>query len=506
MKKFSVERYEKLMDNLVEGILITDEKGVVVKANLGVEKIFDTKGKLFINKPLQELIGRQVFDIIWKKAININEEKGTSQEAVITRLSGEKRDVLINSFACIDPNGKPEVIFVIIKDITTRKRLEKDLMKTRKKSEELNRLKNAFLANMSHEIRTPLNAILGFADLLDDDKLINSEQSSLIKIIKTSGYSLLQIINNMVDLSRLEAGELILKISDIDLHNLVTDLYEEFKDEANKKELRLILNKNIKYKNLIIKSDYKRLKHIISNLLSNAIKFTSSGNIIFGYTLSDDEVDIYVKDTGIGIAPEFQEVIFDSFRQIDISLSRHFEGAGLGLSLSRKLVKLLGGRIELKSTVGVGSSFSVCLPYAMGKKHMAHLNGLKSDSGMTLPKNLNILIVEDTYSNYLYMERLFARHNIQVLLWAKDGKEAIMILKDNPEIDLILMDLNMPIMDGFTATKEIRKFDKTVKIIAVTAYTLRTEEEDALKAGCNAYLSKPVLESALLEKVNRVFD
>ena len=392
-------------------------------------------------------------------------------------------------------------------DLTKQKQAEEKLRAALEKAEESDRLKSAFLANMSHEIRTPMNGILGFSDLLDNPNLSKEEISRYVQIIKNSGARLLNIINDLIDISKIEAGQMEINLETYDLNGQLNYLYDFFKPEAESKRLNLVVEPGITDRIILIHTDKEKMYAILTNLLKNAIKYCPSGTIEFGYELKEKNnnpvVEFFVKDTGIGIPPDRQEAIFDRFVQADIEDKKAYEGAGLGLSITKAYVEMLGGEIWLKSN-DKGTVFYFTIPYGnnIGKTKQPDAT-VKKEQVKQNTKKLTILIAEDEEVSYNYLEILLRKLNNPTLLRAKNGQEAVEIVKNNPQIDLILMDVKMPVMGGYDATKQIRTFNKEVIIIAQTAFALEGDREKTEEAGCNDYISKPINKKELIDKINR---
>jgi CheY-like chemotaxis protein len=384
-------------------------------------------------------------------------------------------------------------------DITERKKKELELLKAKEKAEESDRLKSAFLANMSHEIRTPMNGILGFADLLKSPDLTGDEQSQYIHIIKKSGDRMLNIINDIVDISKIESGQMKVSVSETKINEQTEFIYTFFKPEADIKGIQLKSTNGLPDEEAIINTDREKLYAILTNLVKNAIKFTSSGSIEFGYVKKGKHLEFYVKDSGYGIPYNRQMAIFDRFVQADIADSRAFQGAGLGLSISKAYVEMLGGEIRVESEEGQGSTFYFTIPYSdkSGQNPLDHTEMENIDK--TQIKKLKILIVEDDETSEMLLS-IAVRSLSKELLKVRSGADAIKTCRANPDLDLIFMDIKMPEMDGYEAARLIRQFNKDVYIIAQTAFGLAEEREKAIAAGCNEYISKPI-DIALLKGI-----
>ncbi|MBE0651288.1 MAG: response regulator [Bacteroidales bacterium] len=392
--------------------------------------------------------------------------------------------------------------FLLRKKVISRTR---ELQKAKESAEESDRLKTAFLANMSHEIRTPMNGILGFTDLLREPDLSIEERERYIEIIHQSGHRMLSTVNDIIEISKIEAGLVTLKPVSIDLNTTLKDLLSFFKPEAEKKGTSLLVEKVISEQKATITTDKIKFESILSNLIKNAVKYTYNGEIKTGYDYENGRIVFYVKDTGEGIPESRQKAIFDRFVQADIEDRKAMGGSGLGLSIAKAYAEALGGDLWLEhSAPGKGTEFRFRLP----------LNNLqiplqfKSEKGQKkaddFSKRLNVMVVEDDEVSYQYMYKL-VKHLTDNIFWAKDGKEALKMLEENPGINLILMDMLMPNMTGFEATRRIREFNKDIIIIAQTALALANEKEEILASGCNDYLSKPVFLAALKNVVSKYF-
>ena len=403
-----------------------------------------------------------------------------------------------------DHEGKIVGTFGISKDITDQKMAEIELLKAKEKAEESDRLKSAFLANMSHEIRTPMNGILGFAYLLKEPGLSGENQQEYIQIIEKSGARMLNIINDIIDISKIEAGQVEVTLSETNVNDQTNYIYNFFKPEVEQKGLQFILKNGLPSKDAIIKTDREKIYAILTNLVKNAIKFTQQGSIEFGYNLQSSKLEFFIRDTGAGIPKEQIKLIFERFRQGSESLSKKYEGSGLGLSISKAYVELLGGKIRVESEVGKGSIFYFTLPYAgETESHIAQNDILIMESENQM-KTLNILLVEDDEASSLLLS-LAVKPVAKKVLFAYNGVEAVEKCRNNPDIDLVLMDMKMHELDGFEATRQIRGFNKDIVIIAQTAYTLTGDKEKAMEAGCNDYISKPIKRDQLLALVNNYF-
>jgi len=389
-------------------------------------------------------------------------------------------------------------------DITERKHAEQELIIAKERAEESDRLKSAFLANMSHEIRTPMNGILGFAEILKEPGLTGEEQQKYINIIEKSGVRMLNIINNIVDISKIEAGLMKINLSESNINEQIDYMCTFFKLEVEAKGMKLYCNKTLPSKEAIIRTDREKLYAIFTNLVKNAIKYSKEGTIEIGYYKKEDTIEFYVKDTGIGIPKDRHEAIFKRFIQADSADKMACQGAGLGLSITKAYVEMLGGKIRVESEEGIGSTFYFTLPCnPEPAKETAMQQPALSNKNYHVRK-LKILIVEDDKVSEILIDALVKMFGKEIL-HAKTGIEAVEACQKNPDIDLVLMDIRMPEMSGYEATRQIRKFNKEVVIIAQTAYGLSGDREKAMEAGCNDYISKPIKKEKLVKLMNNIF-
>jgi signal transduction histidine kinase/CheY-like chemotaxis protein len=384
-----------------------------------------------------------------------------------------------------------------------------ELVQAKEDAEKSDRLKSAFLANMSHEIRTPMNGILGFAELLKEPKLTGDEQQEFISIIEKSGVRMLNIINDLIDIAKVEAGEMKVSISRTNINEQVDYIYDLFSAEVESKGMHLSSIKSFENKEAFIATDTEKIYAILTNLVKNAIKYSSEGSIQFGYILNPDrepaELEFFVKDTGPGIPKNRQEDIFNRFVQGDIDDRQALQGAGLGLSITKAYVEILGGEIRVESEEGKGSQFYFTIPYIKE-------SGLERTDNEAFHENteenqvqkLIVLIAEDDKASERLLTKTIEKICQKIIL-VRTGVEAIKAIHNNPDINLVLMDIKMPGMDGYEATRQIRRFNKDVIIIAQTAYGLSGDREKAIEAGCNDYISKPVTRILLLELIKSYF-
>ncbi|MBN1597039.1 MAG: PAS domain-containing protein [Bacteroidales bacterium] len=377
-----------------------------------------------------------------------------------------------------------------------------ELEKAKVKVEESDRLKTAFLANLSHEIRTPMNGILGFADLLKKEKLTPKAQKRYIEIIEQSGLRMLNLIEDLVDISMIESNQVEIRNELTNLNQLMDKVYHFFKPQAQHKELEFEVRKGLLPEECNIMIDTVKLEQILTNLVNNAIKFTADGKVEMGYKLIKDTLHFWVTDTGIGIAEEMHKLIFERFRQVNKTYLSGIEGTGLGLAISKAFIELMGGKIRVDSDTGKGATFKFTLPYS--KVELKHSSGAVKEQPV-VKTALTILIAEDDEISYMFLEELLAENNATIL-HAKNGQQAIELFQQNPEVRLILMDIKMPVMNGLDATRRIRELDGNVPILAQTAYASQNDKQQVLDAGCNGYITKPIDQNELLTAINSILE
>lgn len=377
-----------------------------------------------------------------------------------------------------------------------------ELIQAKEHAEESDKLKSAFLANMSHEIRTPMNGILGFSELLKEPGLTGDQQQKYIRIIEKSGARMLNIINDIVDISKIEAGLMIVNNKNSNINEIVKFIYIFFKPQVEEKGMKFLFKKTLPIKDVSIRTDSEKVYSILTNLVKNAIKYSKQGTIEIGYTKKGETLEFFVKDTGIGIPKDRQSAIFERFIQADITDKMALQGAGLGLSISKAYVEMLGGRIWVESEEGIGSTFYFSLPYT---KVLEERETVTAHDEANQVKNLKILIAEDDETSEMLIS-IDVEMVGKEILKARNGAEAVEICRTNPDIDLILMDIQMPVMNGYDATRQIRQFNKDVVVIAQTAFILSGDREKAIAAGCNDYTTKPIIRAELLALIHKHFN
>jgi len=496
-----------LIDSVPDLIFFKDKDGKFLGCNKAFEdytgrKEIDFKGKTDYDFFTKE----QADDYAKSDAEILNSKESVRNNELTTYPDGRK--VLYDTMKTIffDAKGNPLGLIGISRDITEIEETQNKLTAAKEKAEEADKLKTAFLANMSHEIRTPMNAIIGFSDLLTDDDLTRNEKLDYSVHIKKAGESLMNLISDIIDIAKIEAGQLQINNAACNLDELLNDLvgtYSEVITKAGKDDLKIRLFKQVGVNGLVMMTDPFRLRQVLSNLIGNATKFTERGHIEFGYLLKDDEtIEFIVRDTGMGIPISKQKDIFQRFSQVDSSNTRKYGGTGLGLAISKNIVEIMGGKIWLESEPEKGSSFCFTLPF--NPVYSAEVSETKDSKNIQEHdwQGKTILVAEDVPSNFMFIEAALRRTNAR-LLWAQDGKQAVSMALQDLSIDLILMDIQLPELNGYEATAEILKVRKNLPVISQTAYALSGEKEKSLKAGCIDYIPKPIKSENLIAIIGK---
>jgi signal transduction histidine kinase len=405
------------------------------------------------------------------------------------RLQREGRDeisVVYNAFN--------KMLEQIEKRDDARDLVEQNLQKAKERAEQADYLKTSFLTNMSHEIRTPMNAILGFTNLLIEEDLPQEQRQEYLKVINESGNTLLNLVNDILDISKIEAGQLAIAKANCDINEIFIELYisfNEIKAQKKKEHIDIVINNPFANRDLVVRTDPFRLRQVFVNLLGNALKFTDKGSIELGVIPINNMLEFYVEDTGIGINEGHMEEIFHRFRKIDEEKSRLYRGAGLGLAICKDIVQLLGGDISVESAVGEGSTFRFTIPFDQVDAVGVKTNTVESKVLKRLDlSDKTILIAEDEPNNFEFLNQLLQKYNATIV-WARNGEEAIRRVSEQ-QFDLVLMDVKMPKIDGYEATRKIKTLFPKLRIIAQTAYTSPEEIEKCLESGCDYYVSKPI--------------
>ena len=389
----------------------------------------------------------------------------------------------------------------ISRDITRLKQVHEDLIKANIGAEASNRLKSNFLANISHEIRTPLNSVVGFSNLLLNNNLTNEVKEEYIEHINHNSEKLLQIIGDIIDLSRLESSQIEITYEEASLSAIVNEIIEEARQIIRRNEKPIILNVKNHFEDVgdLIFTDRIWLKRVLNHLMDNAVKFTLEGSVEFSYLLENQNIVFKIRDTGIGINKENLGRIFEEFRQEFDGHHRPFEGLGIGLTLAKEVIERMGGKIVVESEKGVGSEFSFSIPYRPAGSPKSKVATVINESIMKPIdwSSRKCLLVDDNKDVLIYLNRVLTDTGVSIIT-ARSGFEAIEIIKATPDIDVVLLDMQMPEMNGIETTREIRKIRKNLPIIAQTAFIFEDDKDIILEAGCDACLIKPIRREHLL--------
>lgn len=491
-------RYKELADMLPQSIYETDELGNFTYVNKAWHNNFGyTKEDLQAGLNLIETVISESKDDILG---NIRLE---NSNFVAIRKDGSRFPASVysdNFYQGDSLVGKRGIII----DITERNLYIHSLKKETFKAQNSDKLKSSFLANMSHEIRTPMNSIIGFSNLLASQDIMEEQKRNFVNYIKTSGEVLLNLIDDIIDIAKIEAGEIKINKKECNVNEMFNELYksfEEIRDRSDKSYIMLKMNMNGN-KNLTIKTDPFRLRQVLTNLINNALKFTDKGYIEFGFKIKNEKsLEFYVKDTGVGLSRDELGYIFERFKRSVHSEENNIVGTGLGLAISKNLVEIMGGEMWVDSSPGVGTTFFFTLPYL--KTTIVRNDVLDYemiDSYKWTDKT--ILVVEDDEQSFFFLNELLKKTGVNILR-ASNGMDAVEMVKIHPQIDAVLMDIQLPRMNGFEATAQIKRIKKSLPIIAQTAYAMSGDKEKCLIAGCDDYVQKPLNIEILLPKVNQ---
>ncbi len=515
--KTQSEKYLELLDLATDAFFQGDSKGNLIMVNKAACELTGFSSNELLTLNMRDLFSNSEinqkplrYDLLEKGEIIKNERQ-------IRTKSGEYKYVEMNSKKM--PDGTYQSFF---RNITDRKNAELllqqkaeeiaaqnevyrqlniELTKAKAKAEESDKLKSAFLANMSHEIRTPMNAICGFSRLLDRNNLDEAKRHDYIEIINTNSQQLLGIINDIVDISKIESGLVTLANSEFDLADMISSTVKTLTPTLLSSEVNLNFSLGIPASQCKIIGDETKVRQVLTNLVVNAIKFTPKGSITVKCRLANEKfLEVEVKDTGIGIPEESVEKVFERFHQVEGASNESRKGTGLGLAISKGFVELMGGQIWAQSKLGEGSSFFFTLPYHPTIKTENNPIKPKDDEKDKVWKGKTILIAEDDEPTLFYLTEVLGSSGATIIC-VKNGQEAVEKCKPGNDVDIVLMDIKIPIIDGFEATEQIRKFNKTLPIIAQTAYAFPADHQKAKEVGCNAFITKPIDREILIQTI-----
>lgn len=515
--EYNKNELELIFDNSPSSIFLFDESLDILRINK------KAASKFKLNSP--EIVGKKINDIVCClktdctfygcgndnicKMSNIFSEttqgknylKEEVQVFIQTEDSIEEKTVLIST-SLLKRNGH-SIYLATIDDITDRKKMELELLDAKEKAEESDKLKSAFIQNLHHEIRTPLNGIIGFIDFFADDTydFSTQEKKELIEVMHKSGDRLIKTINDLLEISKLDSGILKVNNESFDLKTHIDNFIDEQRLKFKNSEIEFQYQINSSLENMMIHTDKAKLFQALQNLLDNAFKFTAKGYVKLKVSIEDENLEIFIEDSGIGVAPQFHDLIFKPFWQVNKDPDRYYEGNGLGLAVSKKIVNSIGGELFVESDLGKGSIFSIRLPKPFNlcvkpllDETTKNANIKKSLEGKT------ILICEDEMSHYIYLKTVLLNEKCR-LIHASNGIEALEIFKVNTAIDLVLMDLVMPEMNGLEASAKMKEIRRNIPIIAQSAQVIDSEMQRAKKVGCLDYLIKPINRDLLISTI-----
>ena len=497
------EKLRSIFDVSPYAIFVLDSNNIINDCN-------DTSVNLFHAKKKRELLDNAISKFLSDTQDKselfayLEENKLSHTQLTLKRFDDTLFQASITGRTIQDGEGKVSARVIVVNDITERLQFIESLKEAKLKAEESDRLKTAFLANMSHEIRTPMNAIIGFSHLLNDSDIEEERKNEFLNHIIHSSSLLLNLIDDIIDISKIEAGQLPFHKEVFQVNDLIRKTFNTFKDTNTNPKLEYKLNLPENSENIHCNSDPLRLRQVLTNLLSNASKFTSKGSIELSYVVNDlnqpKKLEFCIRDTGIGIPADMHELVFERFRQVDDSHSRKFGGTGLGLAITKKLVEMSGGSIHLESEPGKGAAFYFSLPYTV---KAIPIDPIKEKTSLKKYnwKNKTLLIAEDEKSNFELLRAMLKDTGIHIL-WVHDGKEAVESIRSKTKVDLILMDIRMPRMNGYVATRQIKQLQPDLPIISTTAYAMAEDEAKSKQAGCDSYLSKPIRSETLFPLID----
>lgn len=492
----------KAINNLPVAVLITSPKGIIEFSNPEFSEI-NLSGK-------SNIIGEQFIGFkedcpdphLCTAIADALYGKVHQCEISMNTKSGDIKWYSLSVAPVFNRHSDVAHIVFVFNDISERKTYEKDITIAKSQAEESERLKTAFLSNLSHEIRTPLNAIQGFSTLLNSNQVTDEDKCKLPKELEKHSNTLLEIINDLIDISAIETNQFTITLSECQLNKMLVDIFNDFSSTIPQKNLKTHIKLGVAEESFTVLVDPNRLSQVVRHLLSNAIKFTKDGFIEFGYIFKDPKTLLfYFIDTGVGLSEQEQHFIFDPFRQADDSNTRDFNGLGLGLAISKHIIERLGGKIWVNSHKNQGSTFYFTLPYVPVREKFEEYTPPKNKLASFDWDSKTILLADDTDSNYKFVQTLIKPTGAN-LLWAKNGQEAIDLVKNNNSIDLILMDLVMPEVDGFEAAKEIKRIDSNVKIVCQTAYPSPENQKAWFDSGMDEFLAKPIAGYKMMQVID----
>lgn len=489
----SEEKYRRLVENALVGVYSTSVHGELIIANEALRRMLEFDS-------IEELLAVENVTTLYKdpedriRMLEIMQQKARVIDYELTWITKKGKEIVVVISSLLNA----DIISGMVMDITQRKHSEKQLLEQKERAEQSDKLKASFLANISHEIRTPLNGILGFADILLEQDISKNDKQHYSNVIHNLSGQLLSIINDILEISKIETNQIKLSFAQINVNHILNKLYNSFEKQAKAKNLVFSLNSELDENQAIIYGDNVRLAQIMTHLLNNAMKFTYSGSISFGCRICDDILQFYVKDTGVGIFPENKDIIFERFRQVEDAFTRKFGGSGLGLAISKALAEMMGGSISVDSASGKGSTFYFTIPYnSVPKNEKIQRNPHETKSCL---HDCKILICEDDDFGFLYINRLLTQAGANTTR-VITGQKAINVCQSDEELDMVIMDLRMPEMSGSDAAEYIKKIRPSIPIIACTASSSDEVESHLNNRLFDGVVYKPIMIAKLLETI-----
>lgn len=515
------EKWTELFDELEDIVLLIDQEYHIRKIN--------KRGQTLFNINQETISGHKCYDILWGKdspcnfcPIHRSRKTGKPENTEQYLDVNDGKWFSIKTSPVFDRNNHLEGYIDILRDISDLKETEEklkeineeylalneeltqtneELYASKERAEESDKLKSAFLANMSHEIRTPMNAILGFSELLNNPEISAIKRTKYTSVINETANQLLHIINDVLDISKIESGNIQIEQKPFNLYQALNDVFNVYQPQVSEK-VKISLNYNLN-KDLSLTGDKNRISQILHNLLSNAVKFTDQGQINLDCSLENNTVKLRVKDTGRGIMQENLSRVFERFWQEKTKLEENKGGTGLGLAISQQLALKMGGSITVESPKNTGSEFCLHLPYQQATNPAEETGSISSSkTPISKDEGMRILIAEDEEINFLLLTEILASKS-PFITRAYNGQEAVTLAKKKPAPELILMDIKMPVMDGTKAMKQIKQAGINVPVIALTAYAMKEDKQKFLEMGFDDYLSKPVNADLLFKTIDR---
>jgi PAS domain S-box-containing protein len=495
------QRYQELADMLPQSVFETNSMGNYTYVNKAWYKAF-----AYSPSDLEEglnLIETLIPESDGEKILGQSRIENSTFQAI--RKDGRQFPVSVYTDNIVK-DGKIAGRRGIIVDITDKVNYIRSLQQETSKAKNADELKSSFLANMSHEIRTPMNSIIGFSNLLASEHIPDVQKKDFVNYIRTSSEILLNLVDDIIDIAKIEAGELKIVKKECELYGMGQELLiiaQEVKKKFSKQQLELIFRPDPGQQQLFLKTDPFRLKQILINLINNAIKFTEKGSVEFGFSVRDERfIEFYVKDTGVGLSRNELDVIFERFKRTRHSEEQNIVGTGLGLAISKNLVQLLGGEMWVDSTPGSGTVFLFTIPYLKITRLPAGTENKMPEDSEYNWTGAGILIVEDDPGSFTFLKELF-KHTGARLYYAYNGTEAVSLFRQNESIDLVIMDIQLPEMDGYEATRIIKSIKSDIPVIAQTAFAMTGDRGKMIEAGFDDYMAKPVDINHLLDTVHR---